>query len=72
MSAAFGVMRLLPERRWLGWAWLVLAILIAVATVYCRYHYTADALAGFAIAVAATAVSARLVWRGEPAPRARG
>jgi len=60
MSAAFAVMRLLPERRWLGWAWLTLAILIATATVYCRYHYTADALAGLGIAVAATAVSA---WR---------
>ena len=59
MSAAFALIRLLPERKWVGRAWLVLAILIATATVYCRYHYLADALAGFGIALAATGVS---VW----------
>jgi len=59
MAAAFAVMRLLPEKKWLGWAWLVLAILIAVATVYCRYHYAADAVAGFVIAVGATGLT---VW----------
>lgn len=60
MSAAFALIRLLPERIWVGRIWLVLAILIAVATVYCRYHYAVDALAGLAIAVAASGVSA---WR---------
>ncbi len=71
MSAAFGVMRLLPERKWLGRAWLALAILIAVATVYCRYHYSADALAGLGIAVAATAVSVRWEKRSRMASLGR-
>ncbi len=60
MSAAFALMRLLPERKWVGRVWLVLAILITVATVYCRYHYAVDAIAGLAAALVATALS---VWR---------
>lgn len=52
-AAAFALLRLLPERRWVGWMLLALAVSIATATVYGRYHYAADALAGFAIAVAA-------------------
>ncbi len=60
MSVAFALMRLLPEKRWIGWGALVLATLIAVATVYGRYHYAVDALAGFGVAVVATGVSA---WR---------
>ena len=60
MSVAFALIRLLPEKKWVGRGWLVLAILIATATVYCRYHYTADAVAGFAIALLATGIS---IWR---------
>ena len=52
-SVAFGVMRTLPERRWVGRFLLVMAILIATATVYGRYHYVVDALAGFAVSVLA-------------------
>lgn len=59
MSAAFALIRLLPEKKWVGRTWLALATLIAVATVYCRYHYAADAAAGLGIAVAASWVSAR-------------
>ncbi len=59
---AFGMIRVLPEKRWIGRFLLVLAVLIATATVYGRYHYGADALAGFAIAVAAEA-AARVVDR---------
>jgi len=60
ISAALALMRLLPEKPWVGRAWLVLAIMIATATVYCRYHYAADAIAGFGIALLATGIS---VWR---------
>ncbi len=56
-GAAFGMLRLLPERRWVGRLLLVLAVLIATATVYGRYHYFADAAAGFAMAVAAAGIS---------------
>ena len=71
MSAAFALIRLLPERKWVGRAWLVLAILIATATVYCRYHYFVDALAGFSIALLATGISVWVErWRGSHAVRA--
>lgn len=45
-AGAFGMMTLLPEHRWVGRVVLILAILIATATVYGRYHYAADAVAG--------------------------
>ncbi len=59
---AFGMIRVLPERRWVGRFLLVLAVLISTATVYGRYHFAADALVGFGLAVAAEIV-ARIVDR---------
>ena len=56
-SIALAMVRLLPEHRWVGRALLVLATLIAVATVYGRYHYAVDAIAGFAVSLAATVVA---------------
>lgn len=53
-GVAFGLMRVLPEKPWVGRLSLLLAISIAIATVYGRYHYAVDALAGFGIAVVAT------------------
>jgi membrane-associated phospholipid phosphatase len=58
-SGAFAMIRLLPEHRWAGRFLVVLAVLIATATVYGRYHYAVDALAGFAIAVAAAWMTRR-------------
>jgi membrane-associated phospholipid phosphatase len=52
-SAAFAMLRLLRERQWVGRLLLVLAVLIATATVYGRYHYAADAVAGLGIALLA-------------------
>jgi membrane-associated phospholipid phosphatase len=43
----------LPEKRWVGRFLLVLATLIATATVYGRYHYLADVAAGLALSLAA-------------------
>jgi membrane-associated phospholipid phosphatase len=60
-SAAFGMRRALPTRKWVGRLLLVVALLIAVATVYGRYHYLADAVAGFSIAVFALALAAMRV-----------
>jgi membrane-associated phospholipid phosphatase len=54
-SAAFGMRQALPERKWVSRFLLVMAVLIAIATVYGRYHYVADATAGFAVAVLALA-----------------
>ena len=55
-SAAWASIRLLPEHRWVGRFLLMLAVLIATATVYGRYHYLADALAGFAVSLLAALV----------------
>jgi membrane-associated phospholipid phosphatase len=65
-SGAFAMIRLLPERPWVGRFLLVLAILIATATIYGRYHYAADALAGFVVSLAALAIASltdRLAFR---------
>ncbi|MFB3827054.1 MAG: phosphatase PAP2 family protein [Bryobacteraceae bacterium] len=56
-GAAFGAIRALPEKPWLGRGLVITAVLIAIATVYGRYHYAVDALAGFAMALAALAVA---------------
>jgi membrane-associated phospholipid phosphatase len=52
-SCAFAVQRLLPEHRLAGRLFLLMAVLIAVATVYGRYHFAIDTLAGLALALAA-------------------
>jgi len=58
-AAAFGAWRTLPERRWVGRFLLVMASLIAVATVYGRYHYLSDAAAGLLVALIALAITGR-------------
>jgi membrane-associated phospholipid phosphatase len=56
-SAALAMRRLLPEKPW-AWRFLMaLAVLIALATVYGRYHYLVDALAGVGVALAAFAAT---------------
>ncbi|HWR51732.1 MAG TPA: phosphatase PAP2 family protein [Bryobacteraceae bacterium] len=67
-SGAFAMIRLLPERRWVGRSLTVLAALIATATVYGRYHYAADAFAGLGVAVAAEMISRALDRRGSIKP----
>jgi membrane-associated phospholipid phosphatase len=57
-SAAFGMRSALPERKWVSRFLMIMALLIAVATVYGRYHYAADAAAGLAVAFFAWAVVA--------------
>jgi len=68
-AAAFGMLRLLGERPWVGRFLAVLAVLIATAVVYGRYHYLADALAGLAAALAALGLA---VWLENRRPPARG
>lgn len=55
-SAAWAILLLLPKRRMLGYIFLGYAISVALATVYGRYHYAPDALAGVAVSVAAAGV----------------
>lgn len=51
IAASVGVYRLMPERRW---AWVTLSLVSAgifAATIYGRYHYVVDSLAGAGVAV---------------------
>ncbi len=57
-ALALVVRRYLPR---LGWVFIVVALSIAVATVYGRYHYAVDAAAGAVVGIAAYFVSCRLV-----------
>ena len=56
-SAAFGMQLALPERRWVSRFLFATAVLIAIATVYGRYHYLADGLAGLTMAIFARAAA---------------
>lgn len=56
-SAAFAMWRTLPEHKWVGRFLCVMALLIALATVYGRYHYLADAAAGLSMAFGALALT---------------
>ena len=50
IAATVGVYRLMPERRWAWGALTLVAIGIFIATVYGRYHYLVDSLAGALVA----------------------
>lgn len=52
-SSAFGLIRALPDRRWLCAGVFSAAVIVFTATVYCRYHYVTDGLASIGISVAA-------------------
>jgi membrane-associated phospholipid phosphatase len=54
-SAAFGLLRAVPELRWAWIGSFAVAIVVFTATIYCRYHYAADGLASLAITL--------LIWR---------
>ena len=65
-SAAFGMRQALPEHKWVSRFLYGMALLIAVATVYGRYHYCADAAAGLLMAVLVLALH-RYLTRVRPA-----
>jgi membrane-associated phospholipid phosphatase len=50
-SAAWGMFLIRPDRKIFAYGLLLYAISVSVATVYGRYHYTADVLAGFAVSL---------------------
>jgi len=62
-SAALAMFVALPERKSIGAALFVLASVIALATVYGRYHYAVDVIASIALSLAAWGAMA-LVTRG--------
>ena len=49
-AVAAGMVAALPEHKWVGRLLTAIAVLIAVATVYGRYHYLTDATAGLFMA----------------------
>jgi membrane-associated phospholipid phosphatase len=49
LSAAWGLMAAIPDRPWIGRIMAVYGVSVAIATIYGRYHYAADAAAGIAI-----------------------
>jgi membrane-associated phospholipid phosphatase len=50
-TAAWVLFAFLPGRRQYGWGMLIYATSVALATVYGRYHYAADAVAGIGISL---------------------
>ncbi len=48
-ACAWGLLIVLPERKRWGWMVAFYSLSVAVATVYGRYHFATDAVAGFAI-----------------------
>jgi membrane-associated phospholipid phosphatase len=60
VAGALMLRRVMSERRWVGNVLLMVGVLIAVATVYGRYHYVVDALAGSAIGVVAYRMACRI------------
>lgn len=57
-SAGWGLLVFFREKRRVGFGMVIYAAMVALATVYGRYHYAADALAG----VAASIVALLLAW----------
>jgi membrane-associated phospholipid phosphatase len=52
-SAAWGLHATLPQRPWIGRWMAIYGLSVAVATVYGRYHYAADAVTGIVLSLAA-------------------
>lgn len=65
-SAAFGMLLAFPERKRVGGMLFALATAIAITTVYGRYHFAVDGLAGLLVSVIAAAISAAFFWRRKP------
>jgi membrane-associated phospholipid phosphatase len=60
------------ESRKLFRAWLPIAVLLIAATIYCRFHYVVDVIAGLALAFVALPIGERLydwIQSGVSVPR---
>lgn len=68
-SAAWGLLLTLPERRRFGWGMLAFAVSVSFATVYGRYHYAVDAVAGFAMSLVAMGAVTALMRMNPRFPR---
>jgi membrane-associated phospholipid phosphatase len=66
LGAAIGLLATIPEKPWVGWGMCAYSLTVAVATVYGRYHYTVDSLAGIGISLIAGAVGRYVFHRWKP------
>ncbi|HET9794882.1 MAG TPA: phosphatase PAP2 family protein [Thermoanaerobaculia bacterium] len=60
MVTVFCLLVAFRESRKLFRAWLPIATLLIVSTIYCRFHYVIDVIAGFSLAFVALPVGERL------------
>jgi membrane-associated phospholipid phosphatase len=51
LSAAWGLRAAIPERPWIARTFIIYGVSVAIATVYGRYHYATDAVAGVVISL---------------------
>ena len=71
LSAAWGLLAAIPERRWIGCAMATYGLCVAIASVYGRYHFSVDAFGGMGIsllAVGALALARRRSIRPSASP----
>jgi membrane-associated phospholipid phosphatase len=62
-SAAWGLFYVLSRQKRLPWIFTFYALSVAVATVYGRYHYLVDAVAGLIVSILAAALVLTFVGR---------
>lgn len=63
-SAGWGLLVFFREKRGIGWGMLIYGVIVAVATVYGRYHYAVDAVAGILISIPALLLAIVVARRG--------
>jgi len=56
-SAAWALLAIMPRQRWIGLSFAAYGACVALATVYGRYHYAADALAGLGVSLIAIPIA---------------
>jgi membrane-associated phospholipid phosphatase len=67
-SCAFAAISAIPKKPWIGRLLLLYATVVAINTLYGRYHFAIDGLAGFGIAVLGWLIS-RTVYRARGTTR---
>ncbi len=71
LSTALGLWLAWPERKRVGAIFLLVASVVALAAIYGRYHYVADAVGGAAVSFAAAGAGALLYRDKSPASAGR-
>src|SRR5260370_3139623 len=70
-SAGFALLLFLPERKRFGWGMLIYAASVAITTVYGRYHYAVDAIAGLPVSLLAAGLVRVTLFPSRPRLRLR-